>query len=193
MDILFDILRSNGGSFAVVLIILGAVVWAINRISVFGVKVLYIDKIDAKMDAMKDDISVIKAYIELTKQSKNQFTKSKSPVTLTDVGIEVSHDLEIPRLVEEYWTTIEAYLGKFLKESNSNSNPYDIQQAAIAVGGKFFGWISKDELDIIKRYAYDKGHNISQYDMLVGVHIRDSYFTRHNIALSDVDKHAPNK
>lgn len=193
MDILFDLLKSNGGAFAIVLSLLAVAVWAVNRVSVFGVKIHYIDKIDAKIDAIKDDISVIKASIELTRQSKNQFAKSKSPVTLTDAGIEISRDLEIPRMVEEQWISIEAYLEKLLKESHSNPNPYDVQQAAIAAGGKFLEWISKDQLDRIKRYAYDKGHDISQYDMPVGVHIRDYYFKRHNIALSDVDKHTPNK
>lgn len=185
MDFLINILKSSAGSLGFVFGLLAVAFWSVYKIAVFSVKIGFIDKLEAKIDAIKDDISAIRAQMELIKQSKNQFAKSKSPVALTAAGTEVSGDLEIPGLVEEYWSTIENELGKILKETDSAPNPYDIQQAAIAVGGKFFGFISRENSDHIKRYAYNKGHHISQYDMPVGVHIRDNYFKKHKIDLSE--------
>lgn len=190
IDLFKETLRSPAGSFAFIFGLLMLAFWATHHISKWNTKLDHVNKLDGNVSVIKDDISTIKAFITVYGQSNNPFAKTNSPVSLTPEGIEVSRDLGIENLIIRHWTEIQKDLSNALKQ---DCNPYDIQQEAINVASKMQRYLTISELDIIKRYAYQHGHTLASYDLLIGVHIRDIYFNKNNINIADVDKYDPNK
>ena len=211
IEFLQNALKSPSGSFGFVFALLMLAFWVTYQVAKWTTKLKHVDKLDANVDKIKEDISTrlkhvdkleanvdkikediseIKAFITVFKETSNSFAKTKSPVALTDSGVKVANDLKIDDLVIKHWDAIHKDLSHVLK---NDGNPYDIQQESIAIGRKIEKYLDANELDMIKRYAFIQGHNLLMYDMLIGVIIRDMYFKKHNINVSDIDKHDPNK
>jgi len=182
--------KSPAGSFAFILALLMIAFWATHHISKWNTKLEHVNKLDGNVSLIKDDISTIKAFISVYGQNNNPFAQRNSPVSLTPAGVEVSKDLGIEDLIIRHWSEIQKDLSSALKQ---DCNPYDIQQEAINVASKMQKYFTASELDVIKRYAFQKGHSLTTYDLLIGIHIRDIYFKKNNINIDDVDKYDPNK
>lgn len=190
IDFIEKALKSPAGSFAFVFALLVLAFWATYQISKWMTRLKHVDKLDDNVEKIKEDIATIKAFITVFKEANNPFAKAHSPVSLTDAGEQVAHDLKIEDLIIKHWDEINESLVNALKK---DCNPYDIQQEAILIGSKIDKYLTPSELDIMKRYAFQHGHSIPMYDILIGVKIRDIYFRKHNINPEDVDKHDPNK
>jgi hypothetical protein len=186
LDLVSDILKSPAGSFAFIFAFLMLAFFLVYKFSHFNTKFGSVEKLENNVDKIKDDISSIKGFMEVFRTHNNPFAKANSPISLTPVGIEVSKDLEIEKLVISHWEDIiKMFSDKLIK----NSNPYDIQVCSIKIGGELLKSLSENELNTIKTYAYSKGHSLSYYDVLFGVVIRDHYFKIKGIDLSEIDKH----
>jgi len=189
LDILKSIFTSEAGSFGFIFAILALLFFIVFKSGSIFEKFKSVDKLNQNVDKIKDDLTEVKAFITVFRDQNNPFAQRQSPVSLTDLGQEVHDDLRIGQIVEDNWNTC---LKKVLAKIDGSSNPYDIQTACFAIGKKYSDLISGSEFDEIKRYAFNKGYNLSDFDLIFGVAIRDKYFKANSINVNDVDKHDPN-
>ncbi len=119
------------------------------------------------------------------------FIDTHSPLSLTQKGIEKSKELNIEEMIDKNWEQISNLIST---HSSSTTNPYDIQQLCLVecvVTPTDF--LNENDLDVIKRDAYNTGSSLELYMQIVAVIIRDRYFKENNIDPSEVDIHDPNK
>ncbi len=187
-------LKSPFGGFAFVVGLLYSMCWSVYKVtrhvSEWHIKLSSVDKVEEKLDSIIKEMAFFNGFIKLYNEKNNQFAKAQSPMKLTDAGIRVHKDLDIKSIVISHWDKIEEELKN---ELHMDCNPYDIQQASIKIASTIQKHLTQSEISSIKTYAFNNGHNLADYDMLIGIEIRDNYFKNHAIDLDEVDKHDPNK
>lgn len=189
-DIIKEILTSPAGSFgsmlAIALLLFFLIYKAGRLIEKFGV----VEKLEKSIEKIKEDISEIKVFISIIRQKDSPFTQSKSPITLTEEGSRVSDELNIKRIIQNNWEEINKKIKQILKKED---NPYNIQQICFDIGKRYSKITSESEFDYIKTYAFKRGYNLYDFDILFGIEIRDTYFEQEGITVSDIDIHDPLK
>jgi len=183
-------LKSPAGSFGFVFALLVLAFYATWQVSRWTAKLSHVDKLDGNIVSIKEDISTIKAFINVYQTSNNPFDRAQSPLSLTEKGVELAKDINVDALISNHWIAIEKDLSTALKK---DCNPYDIQQESINVANNISKYLTDKEMDSLKLYAYRNGHTITTYNLLIAVYIRDAYFKKHAIDLSEVDKYDPHK
>lgn len=195
MEMLRDIITSNGGAFAVVFAVLWAVGYSLMKFTEWRCKVEQSDnrtsKVESDIETIKADIHYIKGTLDILKNSASfSLTQAHSPISLTLRGQEVAKQMGIVDMVARNWGKIESCIDSKVAFKNA----YDIQQfciekATIALDVFF----SPVDVDAIKRFAYDNGQPLAFYGSMIGVIIRDKYFEIKRIPLGKVDESDPNK
>lgn len=148
-----------------------------------------IARIEATLGFMQKSIdSLAKSIQKENKLIIDPYTKSHSPLSITEAGRKMMDRLGIDDMFEKNWPRIEA----FIEDKLEYKNPYDIQefliQQAVVYPEKF---LQIDEIDKIKLDAYNTGVDIVPYMKVIAILARDRYFSEHNILMEDVDKHDP--
>lgn len=148
-----------------------------------------IARIEATLGFMQKSIdSLAKSIQKENKLIIDPYTKSHSPLSITEAGRKMMDRLGVDDMFEKNWPRIEA----FIEDKLEYKNPYDIQefliQQAVVYPEKF---LQIDEIDKIKLDAYNTGVDIVPYMRVIAVLARDKYFSEHNILVEDVDKHDP--
>lgn len=186
-------LSSPAGSFAFVAGLLVLSYWLVHyvtkKIERWSIKAEHVDKLDAIIDTIKEDIHFIKATLNVMQSNNGGLTQSHSPISLTDKGKEVAKEMDIDNIISRNWDNIYDLI-----EKQRLRNAYDIQQFCIEMAtiniDKLF---TRDDVDKIKDFAYKKGQQVAYYGSMIGVIIRDKYFEAKGIPVSDVDTNDPNK
>ena len=145
-----------------------------------------IARIEATLGFMQKSIdSLAKSIQKENKLIIDPYTKSHSPLSITEAGRKMMDRLGIDDMFEKNWPRIEA----FIEDKLEYKNPYDIQefliQQAVVYPEKF---LQIDEIDKIKLDAYNTGVDIVPYMKVIAILARDRYFSEHNILVEDVDK-----
>ena len=148
-----------------------------------------IARIEATLGFMQKSVdSLAKSIQKENKLIIDPYTKSHSPLSITEAGRKMMDRLGIDDMFEKNWPRIEA----FIEDKLEYKNPYDIQefliQQAVVYPEKF---LQIDEIDKIKLDAYNTGVDIVPYMKVIAILARDRYFSEHNILVEDVDKHDP--
>jgi hypothetical protein len=190
LDLFKDIFTSDAGSFGSMFAIFALFFWLAYKSGKVIEKYKIIDTILGSIDKIKDDISEIKAFMKVARQDSSGLAKAHSPISLTKKGNGVYNDLHVDRAICAKWENINKNIKDRLKEED---NPYDIQVICFEFGENYSRFISNDDFDFIKKYAFNKGYSLSDFDIIFGISIRDKYFSENNISVSDVDNHDPNK
>ncbi len=185
-DILLSPVGSAASAFGIVTVLFFIAYKAGKIVEKFGL----VNKMESSIDKIKDDISEIKAFIQIFRQENNPFAQAKSPISLTDKGLEVVDELHIKRIIEKNWDVLHK---RVTEKLNNDDNPYTIQEVCFRIGEKFSEFLTKEEFDMIKKYAYKEGHDVSQFDIVFGILIRDKFFEVEKIDVSEVDIHDPKK
>jgi hypothetical protein len=145
-----------------------------------------IAKIEGNIEKIREDIGYLTGMIEIIKGGKNQFSKSKSPVSLTELEIKVAEEMDVYGMISRNWERIY----KDLENNIPDKNAYDIQQycmETIAVrSDKFF---DKTDIEKIKNRAFLNGNSMMEYTPVIGIPIRDKYFECKGINLADIERH----
>lgn len=195
MEMLKEILTSNGGAFGIVAAVLCAIGYLLIKFSEWRCKVedalKKTEKVDDKIDTIMTDMHYIKGTLDLLKHGMpNSLTQAHSPVSLTAKGKEVAEQMRIEEMVAANWEKIESKIDAKV----SSKNAYDIQQFCIEHAtvslDQFF---KQEDVAKIKMYAYENGQPLAFYGGMIGVIIRDRYFEVKNIPLEEVDQNDPNK
>lgn len=198
MNILIkEILTSPAGSFGFVFALFCLIFYIVFKAGKLVEKFTVIDTMQNNIDKIKEDIQTIKASVSVFNdflisfnQSKNPFAQSQSPISLTLLGKNVYNDLSIQSIVDSNWNAFDDEI-KF--NLHQNVNPYDIQQVCFLIGRDFSKYLKEEDLNRIKKYAFIKGFNIMDFDLIFGIVLRDKFFKEENINLEDVDIYDPNK
>lgn len=195
MEMLKEILTSNGGAFAVVFAVLYAVGQLLMKFSEWRVKAEEVskkgEKFEDKIDTIMSDMHYIKGTLDLLKNGMpNALTQAHSPVSLTPKGKEVADQMGVAEMVARNWDKIETLIDAKVEFKNA----YDIQQfciekATVALESFFCA----QDVNNIKKFAYDNGQPLALYGSMIGVIIRDKYFEVKKIPLEKVDETDPNK
>ncbi|MCL2598026.1 MAG: hypothetical protein FWD66_10355 [Paludibacter sp.] len=208
-DLIHDIFTSPFGSSGFIVAIVLIIVWLVFFItkktteirSEHGVLTNHLketenriekrmDNIDTKIDDIRRDFSYVRGSIDINLQ--NNFAKRKSPIALTQAGIEMSNELKAKETVERNWSKIFADLEENIY--TSEKNPYDIQEYIRKIAAvepeKFF---SDDDLLGMKNFAFKQGQSLMYYSIIYAIIIRDKYLSEKGINVSEIDKHDPHK
>jgi hypothetical protein len=189
-EIVQEILRSPAGSFAFVASILSLSFFLSFRAGKIVEKFVVVNKLESNVDSMKQDLIEIKATLNIWRQENNQFTQTRSPISLSDAGLEVAQAIHVDNIVSRCWKTLDNEIKDKLDHS---SNPYTVQEICLTIGKHYMDYLSDSEKDLVKNYAFQKGHNVASYDAIFGILIRDKFFKENNRDVDDVDKHDPQK
>lgn len=192
-EVIKSILTSTGGSFAFVAGILYLTHWIVHyltkHVSKWSNKMEQVEKLELNIDSIKENLHFIKATLNVMQSNNSGLTQSHSPVGLTTKGKDVASRMGIYDILTNNWDNIYDLI-----ESQSLANPYDIQQFCIETAtvnlDKLF---SNEDVNKIKEFAFREGQQLAYYGSMIGVIIRDKYFSIKGIAVSDVDKNDPTK
>ncbi len=196
MEFIQQILQSNFGSFGFVAGIMGLAFWLTHWITKKVTEINNdhshignsIDKLSADFDKTKEDIYQIKAFMEMFRDKTNSLVQRNSPLSLTEKGNKVVDDLKIKDILIKQWDNVK---GKIDSRLSNDHNPYDIQEACFDIGRNYSKLLTDSEFDIVKRYAYENGHNLADYDLAFGIVLRTLYFEENNINPKDIDQNDP--
>jgi hypothetical protein len=159
-----------------------------------------INNVKGEINNVKVDLSGVKSTVEsiksnvlilsqfILKNNGDQFTKSCSPMKLTEKGESVAKALDIYSMITSNWENINS----FIEENTQSKNPYDLQQfihEQITVYPEKF--IHVDDVNKLKKEAYREGINLMAYTNILMVIIRDRYFEEHDITIDEIDINDP--
>ena len=187
-----EILTSPAGSFASVFAVFIFIIWAAVKAGSVLEKYKLIDKMESTLDKIKDDMSIVKAFMEVAQRNSNPFAQSQSPINLNKKGVEVSNNLKAKEIINSVWDKISSKVSgeiSIVKERNS----YSIQEICFKIGKSYSKYFSSSDMDRIKTVAYDEGVDLSSFDLLFGIEIRNRYFLENKIGIEEIDKHDPAK
>ena len=198
LDIIKLAIGSPAGSFAFVLslILLGFWIthWVTKKITVInaehGSMSKNMIKMETNIDDIRKDLSYLRGTIDIVKAGLNPLTQSHSPVSITELGNQISLELGVEEIISRNWDKIY----KNLEDNIHSNNAYDIQEYCMetaAVDTEKF--LSDKDLSKLKNYAFKKGNNIQYYTGIFAVIIRDKYLQLKGIDISEIDENDPKK
>lgn len=113
---------------------------------------------------------------------KDGFTKTRSPLSITEKGWEMIKRLGVDKMFNRNWNRIESLITDNVK----NKNAYDINsfciEQAVVYPEKF---LSESDIAVLKGEAYKNGDSLSSYMKVIAVLSRDEYFKKHGIKESE--------
>ncbi len=111
-------------------------------------------------------------------------------LSLTDKGKELADNIHADAMIESNWENIRSQIDK----SVTDKNAYDIQQYCIeTMAVEPDALLSKDDVLLLKQYAYRTGRSVQYISIVPALKIRDRYFAERNIAIGDIDKYDQKK
>jgi hypothetical protein len=146
-----------------------------------------VDKIESHIDNIRKDISFLKAMIDVFQSIPIKYVaKRESPVSLTDLGKEISEKLKAEEMVSKNWDKIF----NDLELNVGDKNAYDIQKYCLETSiinlSKF---INESDVDSIKMHAFNEGNPLAFYAPIFAIIIRDKYLEIKEIDVLEIDKH----
>jgi len=147
-----------------------------------------VTKLDQTIDTIRTDLSEIKGYINLQKNAKTGYAEAHSPLSLTDKGMETAKKLDVDVILNREWKKVKTDIKN---ELGTDSNPYDIQEICFSLGNKYFSYLNEKETDHTKNIAFSEGVDLSAFDIIFGIKIRNKYFEEHDIDTNKIDQYKP--
>lgn len=196
IELVRDILGSVGGSFAVVSSLILIVAWGImaltRKITQHEDMVKYSSKsignLEDKVHLILKDLAYIKGTIQVIQSGAPTLIQSHSPISLTELGRKKSEEMGVADMIARDWEKIEAAVAS----GTSGKNPAEIQQYCIETATVTpEAFLSPENVARISKTAFSEGRPLGYYGGMLGVMIRDAYFARHGIDITDVGNFVP--
>lgn len=194
IELIKSILQHPAGSFGFVFSLLTLAFWLVHWITKkvteinasHSVLSKTVEKIESNINDIRKDLSYVKGSLDIIKRETTPFAESHSPVSLTREGIEKSKELKAEDIISKNWDKIFDNIEKNIP----NKNAYDIQQYCMNLAAVDLDKvISNDDIDFLKKFAYNEGNTLLYYSPIFGILIRDKYLSMKGIDVSDIDKH----
>jgi len=194
-DFLKTVLGSPTGSFAFVGGLLALSWWLVHSITKFiteysikqGLFNKQMDKTESDIAQIKEDIAFLKGSFGAAIEIKDTLVKKKSPISLTDLGLQLVAEHNLDGIIVDNWLKINTAI-----QNLKTNNPYDIQEfcleSAFVRANIFF---SDKDIDRLKRISYQTGAPLFSIARVMGILIRDRYLKENGIDIGEIDQHAP--
>ena len=196
---------SDGGAFAIMAMFIVLAFWLYGKFVKLVAKNEQTQscctKLDAKTDSLSAEINLIKGDMQFVKSTlnnivnmlqseKGSMVKANSPLSLTDIGKQAAVDMKAEDAVAVNWEKIRAIMDAEI----ADKNPYDIQTYCLekitVAPERFF---EQPTLDAFKIYAYRNGRTLFECMKVIGIIVRDKYFSVNSIPLASLDAPQPAK
>lgn len=145
-----------------------------NHISGHGAVDVSIARIETAISYMQKSIDSFSQSVQ--KNNKiiiDPFTQLRSPISVTDIGLEMMKRINGFDMFNANWERIN----KIIEENAASKNPYDIQQYCIEQAVVFpHKFLQESELNIAKMDAYSTGIPLTSYMRVFAILTRDRYF-----------------
>lgn len=158
-------------------------------------KVDQLEKVEAqkRLSTLEGQFSAMSGQINILLQnSPSNYVQAKSPISLTEKGEELLEESGIKRYIDENYDQLRNDIQEALEPKGDDYSAYDVQELAMSTIKK-----SVDEKDFvtIKDYAFDKGINLANIELVGGIHLRNKVleslgFDMPTYLTSDDDGHA---
>ena len=133
-------------------------------------------------------IDTLSRSLELLARTKDKFSKRSSPWELTELGVELAKTNNFYEMIDRNWEKISSAVAAL-----NTRNPFDIQQYSIDAAfadtmmkpPKFF---TEDEIDKLKILAYTTDADLLSTTRVLGIIIRDRYFSENDIIVEQPTK-----
>lgn len=190
-SVFISLIQQLNSSVFVLICILVLCFWGAYKVG--GIKTYFTetkdknDKIDGKIDSIKDVLSKVQATADLLYQSHLLTVQRQSPISLTPLGEEIVRMVSVDAKLNEHWDAIRNQIGQ-----GNPQNPYDIQTVSLSIARDCFDRIfTQTEQNEIKNFAYSRGLNLLEVYPVIGVKIRDKILQERGLTVDAVDQHAP--
>ena len=168
------------------MLILIAVLYIIYKVGQWeGKSVLHKERID-KVEGFRDMVVELGAKVDLILQytKPKALLESKSPISLTERGVEISDAMSANTLFEKYKDELQKRV-----DEKEPETAYDIQEKSFSVVKSDFSELLNDEeLSNLKQVAFNKGIELDEIIQIFGIILRDYILNIRDIPISDVDK-----
>lgn len=196
IELVRDILGSIGGSFAVVTSFMLVAAWGMititRKITQHEDMVKHssksVDTLEDKIHLILKDLAYIKGTIQVMQSGAPTLIQSHSPISLTELGRQKAEEMRVSDMIAHDWEKIEAAV----EAGTSGKNPAEIQQYCIETATVSLEvFFSPENVARVSKAAFSEGRPLGYYGGMIGVMIRDAYFSRHGIDVTDVDNFVP--
>lgn len=199
LEIFKTVLSSDSGSFgfgAGIVLLLGWIVYKATRFITrieceHGGFCKRVDSLDSNTEKLLKDMAYIKGALDVLRiPNIHDLIRSNSPVSLTPLGMEVANELGAAEIISKNWHNIYNRLNTEL----TSVNAYDIQQHCLetaSVEPELF--FDKEDVDKIKLFSFVSGQPFQLYAKMMGIIIRDRYFSVKGISVEDIITNSPKK
>ncbi|QQS15354.1 MAG: hypothetical protein IPK84_03215 [Candidatus Moraniibacteriota bacterium] len=141
----------------------------------------YAEKIDQlEKCSLNGRLSKLEGQFET---SQNAFFQRKSPISLTDKGLEALEESGAKQFVD---SNIEELYQKIDKKNPSTA--YDVQELSRAIASDLE---SDPRVSKMKDFVYERGIDFSTIASVTGIYLRDEVLKKKNWRQDDIDKYAP--
>ena len=136
------------------------------------------EKFDKEMKESKKEHNDLKEKVDkIYRVIVASPTLESSPIKLTDSGEEIANKIKARSIFDKH----KNFLSQKIKEKNPQ-NEYDIQQISLAIVKEHIENIVKpNEVDIMKKIAYEKGLLFEDVISIFGVYLRDQTLKEKNM------------
>lgn len=134
--------------------------------------------VDTKLTQLR--AAVIKLEKALFKES---FTETLSPVALNETGREISLEIRAIDIVERLARNVPV---------TDEMDAYQIKATCSDYAGQqLFEEFKDHELKLLRRVAFERGHEVKSYGTIFGILLRDYWLAKLGRAHHEVDVHDP--
>jgi len=150
-----------------------------------------LDRHSTKLDIIDFKIDTISASLEHLASKKDAYSKRKSPLSLSNLGVELASSNNFKEIINKNWNKINASI-----KALGTNNPYDLQKYSIDTAladviVKPPTFFTEEDIDKFKILAYKSDADLLSVTRVLGIMIRDRYFEENNIDVFAVDSHDP--
>jgi hypothetical protein len=130
------------------------------------------DKNSFKIDSLRTDVDTLKEFkTNAQKFIDKELYKSKSPLTLTDLGLKLVRDSGFERVFDSEKDNLASMLAERQPDTQ-----YDVQEKARAVMDELTEYTA---FESIKTFAFKNGQDLGQILRAGAILLRDYYLDKH--------------
>ncbi|MBO8460112.1 MAG: hypothetical protein IAA73_07265 [Bacteroidetes bacterium] len=143
-----------------------------------------VTRIETSINFLTKEIDTAMKTFQHMNVKTDSFTKTNSPLSITEKGWEMVHRLGVDTMFEKNWPRIN----KLISEGVDTSSAYDINnfciEQAVVFPEKF---LSDEEISHLKEDAYQTGNALASYMKVIAVMSRDRFFEENGMNANDID------
>ena len=142
------------------------------------------EEIKRELKELRDKVIVCETCLkERDKLDMSRFFQVKSPVSLTNEGVDLLNDSGGKVFITENFKELYQKV-----EESTPKTAYDVQELSKTV---IKSYTEDDRFNEIKDYAFKEGMNLDTIIMVMGIELRDTVLKKKSWNVSDIDKHDP--